>query len=290
MQNGEFRVVVNGIDHWCRIAGAEHQTVPLVVVHGGPGGNLYNFERTIGPLLEEFATVLYYEQRGCGRSGPPERPDAYSLELLVADLEALRGRLGLDRIALLGFSFGGELALAYAVAHPGRVERLILQAPSVYDPERGALVQLYGFQAVATGALKEQIAVLLAADGPAESQLEQVWGLVDQETVDRFLFCSPTAAALNRNLWQESGLVNTGDMRRALSARPKEPLDLSRLAIPTLVLVGRHDRNVGVDACRAVSAGIAGARLVVFEESAHFPDIEEPFRYAAAVRQFLLEP
>ena len=290
MRDGEYFITVNGIRHWCRIAGAGKSATPLVVIHGGPGGNVYNFERTIGPLLEEFATVVYYEQRGCGRSDPPASPHDYSLPLLVSDLEGLRAQLGLSRFIPLGFSFGGELALEYALAHPDRVERLILQAPTFCDPVRLAWVQLYGFYHVAAGELKARIGRLLTGDEPAPARLEQVWSLVDTETVDRFLFYDPAAARLNRRLWNESGLVNTGDMQRALAARPQPPgrmEALSRITVPALVMVGLHDRNVGVDVCRDIRTKLPRGRLVIFEHSAHFPDIEEPERYAAEVRRFL---
>ena len=113
LRNGEGQVELNDITHWYRIAGAEHATTPLVIIHGGPGGNVYNFERTMGPKLETFATIIYYAQRGCGRSVPPQDPNAYSIPLLVSDLEMLRQKLGLVKMIPLGFSFGGELALEY---------------------------------------------------------------------------------------------------------------------------------------------------------------------------------
>jgi pimeloyl-ACP methyl ester carboxylesterase len=65
--------------------------------------------------LEQFRTIIYYEQRGCGRSEAPADPDAYSLHLLVADLEALCQAWGQERIIALGYSFGGEVALEYAL-------------------------------------------------------------------------------------------------------------------------------------------------------------------------------
>lgn len=294
LRDGEYRLELNGIAHWVRVAGARRGGVPLVVVHGGPGGNTYNFERTIGPRLEAFTTVIYYDQRGCGRSDPPPDPHAYSLPLLAADLEALRRLLGLDRVALLGFSFGAELALAYAQQHPEPVHALILQAPTLMTtrPSRTFWTQLWGFYHLAEGGLRERIARLLSDDGPLEERWLQAWSAVDVATVDRFLFHQPGAAALNRRLWRESGMSNTGDMLRALMRQPR-PLDalqaLAGIRAPTLVIVGLHDRNTGVDACRDLAALIPGARLVVFEHSAHFPEIEEPERYANEVRRFLDE-
>jgi len=298
--NGEGRVEVNGVAHWYKIAGAEHATTPLIILHGGPGGHVYNFEHTIGPQLERFTTVIYYEQRGCGRSDQPPDPYTYSIEMLVADLDELRQALGLDRINLLGFSFGGELALEYALAHPDRVERLIVQAPTLgrrvgaaglWD-ERTACVQLYGFQQVAYGEVARVVRDILNTNDPLTTRLDQVWQNVDTETVDRFLFHNHPAAKLNRRLWSESGLINTGYMLAALTQQTADVPLLDRLAalpVPALVMVGLYDRNTGVEACRDVTTRLPAARLSVFEHSAHFPDMEEPDRYAALVRAFLAE-
>jgi pimeloyl-ACP methyl ester carboxylesterase len=119
------------------------RTAPrLVILHGGPGGNAYVFEHTVGARLEQYATLIYYDQRGGGRSAAPTDPSAYGMDTLVADLEALRTQLSAAKISLLGFSFGAELALEYAVAHSDRVERLVLQAPNAGDYRRMAITDV----------------------------------------------------------------------------------------------------------------------------------------------------
>lgn len=300
LTDGENLIELNDVRHWHRIAGAERATTPLVIVHGGPGGHVYNFEHTIGPALEAFSTVIYYEQRGCGRSDQPADPYTYSIEMLVADLEALRTALQLDQINLLGFSFGGELALEYALAHPDRVERLIVQAPSLgrrvggpglFD-DHTACVQLHGFQMVAYGDVARRVHDIATTDDAITTRLDRVWQTVDTETVDRLLFHNHTAARLNRRLWSESGLINTGHMLAALTQQTAEVSLLDRLPalnVPALVLAGLYDRNIGIEACRDVATRLPQARLVIFEHSAHFPDMEEPEKYAAAVRAFLAE-
>jgi len=295
LQNGEYKAKVNGIAHWYRIAGAQNQTVPIVVVHGGPGGFVYNFEfeRTIGPELETFTTLIYYEQRGSGRSDPPPSRGDYSLDLLISDLKALRQHWGLNKMTLLGSSFGAELALEYALRYSPFVEKLIIQAPSEMYSEPQSWVQLYGFWSVAGKAIREHIRKVLASSDPPKDKLEQIWELVDTPTADRFLFQNAKAAQLNRDLWNCSGLTNTGDMHRALTAQPREPLllraELAGLSIPTLLLVGLYDRNVGVDHVRDLAESLPNARLEVFTESAHFPDIEEPGKYVEVVRRFIAE-
>jgi proline iminopeptidase len=292
LHNGEGRIAVNGILHWYRVAGAQHGGVPLIVIHGGPGGNNYTFEHTIGPRLEAFAMIVYYEQRGSGRSEKPANPAAYSIALLVSDLDTLREELGIERAVLLGYSFGGQLALEYSLAHPERVTGLILEdaALDLFD-ERTATTQLAGFRIVSRGELQRRIREIASEPITSRDKIHKVWDLVDADTVDRLLFHNASVARLNREMWRASHLENTGDMMRALRAQPsRQPalLDaLPRIRIPTLVIVGLYDHNVGVDCDRDIAAAIPGARLVVFSRSGHFPDMEEPAKFAASVADFL---
>jgi proline iminopeptidase len=292
--NGEYRTDLNGISHWYKIAGTEHKTVPIVIVHGGPGGSVYNFERTAGLELEKFFTVIYYDQRGSGRSAAPPDVGNYSIPLLVSDLEALREALALDHMIPLGFSFGGELALEYALAHPERIEKLILQSPTAGDWERLYRVQLYGFQAVSSGELARQVREIAQSNEPLEKRYDRIWSIVDAKTVDRLLFHNQKAAQLNRRLWDESGLRNTGQMFHALrgqlqAAEPLLPERAKQLESPVLALVGFYDRNVGVDAIRDLTTAIPDVKLAIFDNSAHFPDIEETAKYATLIRTFLTD-
>jgi Predicted hydrolases or acyltransferases (alpha/beta hydrolase superfamily) len=290
LKNGEYRVELNGVSHWYRIAGAENKTVPLVIIHGGPGGNVYNFERTAGAKLEKFATVVYYEQRGSGRSDAPKNEDDYSLPILAADLEALRKKLDVEKIIPLGFSFGGELALEYALTYPQAVEKLILQAPTVGDWESTQRTQIRAFASISSAETAEKIFAVEKQEKPLEERWNAVWNLVDTETVDRLLFHNREAAQLNRRLWNESGLKNTGKMYRALRKQPapEKPLLVRarQLNAATLLLAGLYDRNVGVDAVRDLSSAIRNSKLIIFEKSGHFPDIEETDKYVRAVRDF----
>lgn len=116
---------------------------------------------------------------------------------------------------------------------------------------------------------------------------DDVWDLVDQVTVDRFLFHHLDTAREVRALWSESGLVNTGKMAAALADAPARavPLidELSRCSIPTLAIVGLWDRNYGVDAVRDMVTRLDAAELIVLQDSAHFPNLEEPDAFCQAV-------
>ena len=112
-----------------RSAGPVDARRTIVLVNGGPGYDSQQIFRAFKRLASPTRRVIAYDQRGIGRTPPPSSvPHDYSLDAFVADLEALRIRLGVQRIDLLGHSFGALVASAYTAAHPNRVRSLILHA------------------------------------------------------------------------------------------------------------------------------------------------------------------
>ena len=98
----------------------------LVVVHGGPGNSLSSVLADYAPL-EKNQRIIYYDQRGGGHSDLVADDEKLSILHHVADLDAVRAHFGIERMNLMGDSWGGLLAAAYAGVHPDRIERLILQ-------------------------------------------------------------------------------------------------------------------------------------------------------------------
>ena len=99
--------------------------IPVVFVHGGPGGGCDESHRQF--FDPEKYQIILFDQRGCGQSTPFASLDQNTTWDLVADIEALRGHLGIDRWQVAGGSWGSTLALAYAVTHPERVSELVLR-------------------------------------------------------------------------------------------------------------------------------------------------------------------
>ncbi|HDR6312894.1 TPA: alpha/beta fold hydrolase [Bacillus cereus] len=290
LQDGVHYLKINGILHWCKVAGIAHNTVPLIIVHGGPGGNHYVFERTLGLRLEGNMTVVYYEQRGCGRSEAPQDDGAYSINTLVEDLEELRKQLNVEKVNLLGYSFGGQLCLEYALKYPKKVAKMVLQAPLLDDFNDMYTVQIEGFLQITKGEMKEQISKISKSKIPLKERYHQVWNIVDTENVDRLLFKNEEFAKLNRSLWEESKLNNTGKMSKVIF-EAKSPLPLIErikdLEIDTCVLVGAHDYNTGVGMSNRITKKLKNSKLVIFENSAHFPDIEETDKVCETIIEFL---
>ena len=120
-----FRRDVRGVSLFERRVG---EGTPVVVLHGGPGAD-HAYLRPGFDAIASGRTLIYYEQRGGGES-PVSRETPVGWKEQVADLDALRELWGMDSLTLAGYSWGGLLAILYAVHHPDRVSRLALVSPA----------------------------------------------------------------------------------------------------------------------------------------------------------------
>src|SRR3989339_517429 len=117
----ERLVEVNEAQIFCKIIG---QGDPIVVVHGGPA-MMHNYLFDLAKLSETHQ-VIFYDQRGCGKSSCEINEDTIRFDLFVDDLERLRKALNLEKITLLAHSWGGLLSMKYAITYPESIDRLIL--------------------------------------------------------------------------------------------------------------------------------------------------------------------
>jgi len=111
----------DGVRLWASRSGRGASGTSLVLCHGGPG--LWDMFEDVAGMLNDHATVVRWDQRGCGRSEPCAGP--WTTEQFVADLDAVRRNFALERTVLLGHSWGASLALSYALTHPERVAALV---------------------------------------------------------------------------------------------------------------------------------------------------------------------
>lgn len=290
-KEGETYLNLNGIDHWVKIKGIANNTVPIVVLHGGPGGFNYNFEQTIGPLLEKFATIVYYEQRGCGRSHAAKDSNDYELPVLIDDLDKLIEKLGQGKVVLLGYSFGAELALRYTVKHPEKVEKLILSSPAELSTFT-KLTQIQGFYSIGNTEFRRDVEKILESGSSINEKFFKIWDLAPTSLVDSFLFVNQKAAEENRRLWQESNLPceGSGHFSRVIFENSKGDLlkTVSGLAIPALIISGIHDKNGGFHYGKDLNRILPNSELILYINSAHFPDMEESEKFSKDVKDFIM--
>lgn len=284
MSDEERMITAGGVAHWVRVVG--EGGVPLVLLHGGPGGNAVPLEHSVGDALAKQSTVVFYEQRGCGRSEQPPGPGTYTMTQLVADLEELRVALGFERIIPWGVSFGCLLAAEYAVAHPDRVESLILHAPPIWGPLhpgpwalRPNAVDTVLSPAARTG-LRQALSGLT---DPTERLIASHQALGSSGEDDRFVYFDPTNKPPDEtpdmNMEMALALIGT--------ERPELADELAATGLPTLVMIGLWDRHVGFDVARDLSDRLPGSVLRIFERSGHLIDEEQPTEYVQAITDFV---
>jgi pimeloyl-ACP methyl ester carboxylesterase len=254
---------------------------------GGPGFSSRYFGELAG--LGERFTLALLNPRGSEGSDRPADPRAYGTEDYVADLDELRGHLGLDRMLLFGHSHGGVVAQAYTARHPERVERLVVASA------------LARFRAEQTEAMDAAIATKAGEpwfeDALAALQAEQAgrWGS-DQELAELALRELPFyfAAFGERErayLRQLDGEIPCGDALKLFNEEIFTTFDLrpelARITAPTLVITGEDDFICGPVSAHEIACAIAGSELVLLGDCGHFVFVEQPELFRDAVGAFL---
>jgi proline iminopeptidase len=255
---------------------------PLALMHGGPGADhwtLLPFRRLAGRH-----TLIFYDHRCNGRSaGPPVT--SMTWENLTADADALRARLGYERWSVLGHSFGGKVALEYALRHPDRLSRLILLdtgGDSWWERVNApALLARRGFPARKVELARRWFTGRTA---PAEflPTLIRLGGAYDPYTS---LLDALRGALAKRRLKARprAQIFGFGTLMPGWSVMDR----LGEITAPTLVLAGRDDFIFPPEHQRQLAAGIPGARLKIIERAGHNPHDERTAEVMAAVAGFL---
>jgi pimeloyl-ACP methyl ester carboxylesterase len=261
---------------------------PVVLLHGA--GNPAGF---LLPLLRELHGVhaIAPDRPGIGLSDPLDLPADRYREAAVAWLGRLLDTLGLDTTTLVGHSGGGVWALWYALAHPDRVERLVLLGvptlPGTRCPPPIRLAATPGLgRLLSRLAPPNPTSMLRFAHHVAREKatLARHPDLIDLlVAAARDPVTDRAAKAEFRALLSPFALLSPSGFRRRGRVRPD---DLRRLAVPTLVLWGEHDPVGGVPVARAVAELIPHARLEVLP-TGHGPWLGEPTRTATAVTDFM---
>jgi proline iminopeptidase len=296
LRNGEHNVVLNGVRLWYRVAGSpKASTPPVVFLHGGPGYNSYSFAAIEGPLLERNLRMVYFDQRGSGRSERPWTGD-YRIQTLVEDVDALRRSLGVGKIALIGHSFGGTLALEYAAAHPDHVAKMVLvdvlwDAPLQCRYRRRALEELR--PDAYTRVAKDTVDSAGVRRSDCELEFRGLQGAEREAFSNAMMFPDSARRVVQDSVDKASGLRNTGELSNALfnaGLLNYQFNKLDRLTMPVLVIVGGRDRAVGGPPQEVLSARLPHGKLVELPKGGHFPYLEEPERFTREVAAFIAAP
>ena len=271
---------IRDVSLFVKVIGQGH---PLVLMHGGPSLD-HTTLLPLQPLADQF-TLIFYDHRCNGRSDGAE-VSSMTFENLTADADALRQKLGFDHWAVLGQSFGGNVALEYALRYPQRLSHLVLintggdqwwvnhNAPEILA-KRG-----YSASAVA------------AARRFYNGQLEpdEVF-----PTVQKFLKAYNYKNSLSR-VAKDIVLGHMPKMRpEALIFGYSQLLNgwsvmdrLGEIQVPTLVMAGRHDFLFPPEHQAILTDRLPNARLEIIESAGHNPQSERPAEVIEHIKRFLL--
>ena len=251
---------------------------PVVVLHGGPGAHhdylLPGFDR-----LATGRTLVYYDQRGGGRS-PVGREVPVGWREQVADLESLRGLWGLEQLAIVGYSWGGLLAELYALEHPGRVSHLALVSPA--PAWRAARAEFEArFAARSAAPAIQAMRAELQASGLRERDAE-AWRRRTFELSVAGYFHDPAAVSALTSFrvtgrTQQEVWESLGDY----DLRPR----LATLKVAAVVLHGDDD-PIPADSARTV-ATLLGAPFHLLPACGHVPQVEAVGPFVAILDAFL---
>lgn len=251
--------------------------LPCLVMHGGLGVDHSQFREGLDPLGDALRLV-YYDHRGNGRSGRPPI-ETLTLAQLAADADALRAHFGLEKVAVLGHSYGGCVALQYALRYPRRLSHLFLVGTTAawdYTDEIIAeLLRRAASAEVLTAFLDVAVDDAEFARGQKLVAASLGFNAFDRERAER-LFSS--------TVWSAAACARSRELMADCNVVPR----LGEIEAPTLILAGRHDFFCPPSQAVRMHRGIRGSEMVVFERSGHYPFVEEAEAFRDAVRGWLV--
>lgn len=271
---------------------------PLVIVHGGPGASHDYFLPHLIPLARTNR-VVFIDERGSGRSEKLDNVKLYTVESMAEDVEAVRRGLNLGRINLLGHSYGGVVAQAYAFKYPGNLRHLILA--STFHSTKGLNEVFVKMKQSMPSELRERIDKMekegLFGQGKdyrkgryTDDYMIAAWG----EGYYPYTFgrrpdpgFEPvTSSGLSWDLYKEMWGSNGEFVVDGNLASVEYADKLPKLKVPTLITVGDRDQ-VDPSMSRDMQALIPGSKLVVLPESGHMTFVDQPELFRRAVDNFV---
>jgi len=269
-------------------AGEVPEALPLLVLHGGPGAS-YDYLQPLETLAQHGRRVIFYDQLGSGRSDHPEDPGLWTVDYYVAEVEGVRAALGLERLHLLGHSWGGMLGMEYALTQPSGLESLtIASSPAnaqLWVSEANRLLSELPQDIQDTIRQHEEAGTIDSPEFQAASlQFYQrhvcrlnPWPPYVTRSFD-FLAEYPQVYNVMQG---HSEFVITGSLKDwDVTSR------LAEITVPVLITSGRFDEATP-SVAGAVHAAINGSQWVLFESSSHMAHVEETEGYVQVLSDFL---
>lgn len=297
-----------GKNIWYDIYGAEHSDT-LLYLHGGPGASCLDFVNQAKALSRKMKVVIF-DQLGVLRSDGIAENEIYSMEYQIEMVEEMRKILGIEKWSVLGHSYGGMLAVLYASACPDSVHKIILECPSLWFEDSARSTAEYLSEHIHS--LNNGEAVKLwekVRFADYQDKTEVVWDLsallgyvTDMElrfylhgiTLEEYEMSMDTTDIANE-MWSKGEqhlkkLLETpaagSAQKRVLMTDDLLPL-IPKIAAPMLLINGKYDPACSKHQIEYIMNSAQDVTRAVFEDSGHFPRLEEAEKYTNTVLSFL---
>ena len=273
-----MKLMTNGVDLYYRIEG---QGDPALVMHGGLGVDHTPFVNSSFNTLADRLKLVYYDHRCNGRSGCPDI-GSLTHDNLAADAEVLRKALGLDQPTIIGHSYGGFVALEYALRYPLKLRRLILitTAPS-YETLNEARAEAMRRAPELMPAVEKS----LNAEAKNNAERREIMAELAP------LYCYNFKEMQNNLVETTKDIVYSVEAHRRSFKNLVPKYDvrskLDSINVPVLIICGRHDWITPVSQSQLMHKMLPNSELVIFENSAHWVYVEEPQLFQETVRDWL---
>jgi len=288
----ETRIPFHGYETWCRIVGDGERPgkLPVLCLHGGPGGT-HDYLEPLEAIADTGRRAVFYDQLGCGRSDLPDDPSLYTVELFVDEVATVRRALGLDRVHLFGNSWGGMLAMEYALTQPDGLASLVLASSPASIPQW--VEETARLRTLLPTDVQETLTRHEEAGTTSDPEYEEACRVFYRRHVCR---TAPWPDCVERSFAfiAEHGLVYqtmNGPSEFHVTGTLREWSIVERLGevrVPTLVVTGEHDEATPA-INRTVSEGIPGARSVIYEGASHMAHVEDTEGYVRLLDGFFAE-
>ncbi len=303
------KITLGGMEQWISIRGQNRNNPILLFLHGGPGVSLMPFQ-PVWADLEKRYTVVHWDQRGCGKSWSLNiDPQTMTIDQFIADavelIETLKVRLNQERVYLVGHSFGSILGLSIAMRHPQLLHAYVGVGQAIKLPESEHIsYEFVRAQAEKRGDLKT-LATLQDIGHPPyknykgmlkERQLVNKFGGQIYCNMDNFKIAHQAFISPEYSVWDHSLFMKGIDFSSKCLWDEIYRVDFTTRSIdvnvPVFFIEGRHDYTVPsevlVDYFPFINA-TRGKDIIWFDESAHFPMLEEPDKFVEVLCQRILQ-
>ncbi len=285
MKSQQGKIPIDSYQLWYKIVGNSNR-IPLLTLHGGPGAG-HDYLESL-EAISSTRPIIFFDQLGCGKSDQPDDTSLWRIERFVKEVDTVRNALGLEKIHLLGQSWGGWLGIEYMLSKPKGIVSLTLASTSASIPQFVAEAEKL------KAALPAEMYQTMQRCEAAKDYQNPDYLAAVQEFYNRHLCrLNPWPDALQRsgkNL-ENNAVYETinGPNEFVVIGNLKDWNRIERLheiKVPTLITVGRYD-EITPACAETMHRGIANSEMCIFEHSGHTAHLEESERYMAVLADFL---